>query len=82
MEGDLVTTLVGFSSEINNCNQRLQQLGSASLKVIKELKTTNSDSNHGDLNDLEEFAMKAVKCGGHIIGDKRRLRRCNWWYRG
>ena len=82
MEGDLVNRLMGFCSEISYCNERLQLLGSASMKVINIMKTNHPDSDHGDLNKLEAYAMKAVKCGGYIIDDKRRARRCNWWNRG
>ena len=82
MEGGLVNNLMGFCAEIKYCNDRLQLLGSASIQVINTLKANHPDSDHGDLEKLEEYAIKAVKCGGHMIDDKRILRRCNWWNRG
>ena len=48
-----MNTLVGYIAEIKYCNERLQLLGSASIKVINLLKTNNAESDHGDLDNLE-----------------------------
>ena len=68
--------------EIMYCNERLQQLGSDAVQALDQLKTIHPDADHGDLECMKEYAIKAVKCGEHRIGDKRGPRRCNWWNRG